>query len=202
MAAVRGFFLFLALLVSACANPPGGSQAPGSAPSQSQTAPNQPSKTLRIVIRSEPASLGATILIPTGITTSFERRVFNAGLVLRHADGSTPPYLAEAVPQLNTDSWRVLPDGRMETMYRLKPSLTWQDGSPLAADDFVFAWQVYTSPEFGTAGQAPHSLMEDVAAPDSRTLLIRWKQPYPLAAQLWEQEFAPLPRQLLQPAYQ
>ena len=202
MALTRVSLLLLVGVLVACSNPPGGGQPAGSSGSQGQTAPSQPSKTLRVVIRSEPASLGATILIPTGITTSFERRVFNAGLVLRHSDGSTPPYLAESVPQLNTDSWRVSPDGRMETTYRLKPNLTWQDGSPLTGEDFVFAWHVYTSPEFGTAGQAPHSLMEDVAAPDARTVLIRWKQPYPLAGQLWEQEFAPLPRRVLEPVYQ
>jgi peptide/nickel transport system substrate-binding protein len=90
----------------------------------------------------------------------------------------------------------------METTYRLKQNLTWHDGSALTADDFAFAWQVYTSPEFGTAGQAPHALIEGIATPDPRTLVIRWKQPYPLAAQLWEQELAPLPRHLLEPAYQ
>jgi peptide/nickel transport system substrate-binding protein len=203
MAFARPVVLLLAFVMVACASPtPGG--RPGDAPPQGGQpgAPSQPSKTLRVIIRAEPASLGATILIPTGITTSFERRVFNAGLVLRHAEGTTPPYLAESVPQLNTDSWRVLPDGRMETIYRLKPNLTWQDGSPLTADDFIFAWHVYTTPEFGTSGQAPHSLIEDVAAPDPRTVFIRWKQAYPLAAQLWEQEFAPLPRGLLEPAYQ
>jgi peptide/nickel transport system substrate-binding protein len=203
MALTRVVVLVLAALTAACANPPPAARpADGTSPGSQPAVPSQPSKTLRVVIRSEPASLGATILIPTGITTSFERRVFNAGLVMRHTDGSMPPYLAESVPQLNTDSWRVLPDGRMETTYRLKPNLTWQDGSPLTADDFIFAWRVYTTPEFGTSGQAPHSLMEEVAAPDPQTVFIRWKQAYPLAAQLWEQEFAPLPRRLMETTYQ
>jgi len=199
---LRAVALLALLLLSACANPPAGGQTSGGASSQPQAPPSQPSKQLRVVIRSEPASLGATILIPTGITTSFERRVFNAGLVLRAADGSYQPYLAESAPRLNTDSWRVMPDGRMETTYRLRPNLTWHDGSALTADDFAFAWQVYTSPEFGTAGQAPHALIDGIATPDPRTLVIGWKQPYPLAAELWEQELAPLPRRLLEPAYQ
>jgi peptide/nickel transport system substrate-binding protein len=199
----RPFIPLLALVVflAGCANPPSGAGSAGGG-SQPQPAPTQPSKTLRVVIRSEPASLGATILIPTGITTSFQRRVFNAGLVTRAADGSHPAYLAESVPQLNSDSWRVFPDGRMETTYRLKPNLTWHDGSPLTADDFVFAWQVYTTPDYGTSGSKPHGQMAEVVAPDPRTVLIRWKQPYPEAAQLWEQEFGPLPRRILEPSYQ
>ena len=40
---------------------------------------------------------------------------------------------AESLPQLNTDTWRVGSDGRMETTYRLRPNLTWHDGAPLTA---------------------------------------------------------------------
>ena len=193
--------LFLTILLAACANPPPAAR-PGGAPSESQpSAPSQPSRTLRVVIRAEPASLGGTRLIPTGITTSFERRVFNASLILRSAEGTDLPYLAEAVPQLNSDSWRILSDGRMETTYRLKPNLTWHDGAPLTAEDFVFAWRVYTNPAYGTAGSKPHAQMEEIAAPDPRTVLIRWKQPYPAAAELWEDQFAPLPSHILEAPY-
>ena len=41
----------------------------------------------------------------------------------------------------------MLPDGRMETGYRLKPNLKWQDGAPLTADDFVFAYKVRLDPD-------------------------------------------------------
>ena len=34
----------------------------------------------------------------------------------------------EAVPTLENGLWKVLPDGRMETSWRLKPGLVWQDG--------------------------------------------------------------------------
>jgi len=202
MTIARGVVLLLATLTAACASPTPAPRS-GDTPSQGQpAAPSQPSKTLRVVVRSEPASLGATILIPTGITTSFQRRIFNAGLVLRAADGSHPPYLAESAPQLNTDTWRVFPDGRMETTYRLKPNLTWHDGSPLTAEDFIFAWQVYATPEYGTSGQAPYAQIAEVVAPDPRTVLIRWNRLYPEPDQLWEQELAPLPRRILEPVYE
>jgi peptide/nickel transport system substrate-binding protein len=201
MGFTRVFVPVLVLLLSACASPAPAPQ-PGAAPSQPQPAPSQPSRTLRVVIRSEPGTLSGVRLIPTGITTSFERRVFNAALVLRSADGTFTPYLAESLPQLNTDSWRVLSDGRMETTYRLKPNLTWHDGTPLTAADFAFAWRVYTSPEYGTAGTKPHAQMEEVVASDPRTVLIRWKQPYPEAAQLWEDQFAPIQQAKAEPLFQ
>ena len=85
-------------------------------------------------------------------TSAVQKRLFNASLSLMDSKGTIRPYLAEALPQLNTDTWKVLPDGRMETTYRLRSNLTWHDGQPLAADDFVFAlsapdhllgWNVY-----------------------------------------------------------
>ena len=91
-------------------------------------------------------------------------RLFNAGLSLRDGDGNFRPYLAEALPRLDTDSWKVFPDGRMETTYRLQPNLAWQDGTPLTADDFAFAYEVYAWPEIGQAGQAPIAMIEQVVA--------------------------------------
>jgi ABC-type oligopeptide transport system substrate-binding subunit len=43
----------------------------------------------------------------------------------------------------------------METMYRLRPNLTWQDGQPLTAEDFVFGWQVSRAPGLGVFSPSP-----------------------------------------------
>jgi peptide/nickel transport system substrate-binding protein len=199
---LRAITVAAVLLLTAC--------APSSAPTSSsggssagQSTPNAPApnRTLRLVVRAEPASVAGTILIPTGITTGSQRRVFNAGLALQDGESRFRPYLAESIPTLNTDSWIVNADGTMMTTWKLKPDLTWHDGQPLTADDFVFAWQVYTSPSFGISKSLPHSLMEDVSSPDARTVVIRWRQPYPDAAELDEQEFAPLPAHLLKSVY-
>jgi peptide/nickel transport system substrate-binding protein len=128
-------------------------------------------------------------------------RAFNAGLVLNDERDLPRPYLAEAVPQLNTDSWRVEADGRMTTTYRLKPNLTWHDGRPLTAEDFAFAHRVYAVPEFGLVGTPPTGYMEAVEAPDPRTVVIRWRQPYALADSLVMVDFLPLPRHLLEASF-
>jgi peptide/nickel transport system substrate-binding protein len=153
-------------------------------------------------MRVEPASLASKPLRATGISVAHAVRLFNAGLDLEDARENSHPYLAEALPQLKTDSWRVFPDGRMELTYRLKPNLTWHDGMPLAAEDFSFAYSVYANPNFGQAGSPPFSQMEDVLALDARTILIRWRGLYPDAAELGL-DFQALPRHILeQPLHQ
>ncbi len=125
-------------------------------------------------------------------------RAFNAGLAINDERDLPRPYLAEALPQLNSDAWRVSPDGRMETTYRLRPDLTWHDGEPLTAEDFVFAYRVYATPELGLASLPPLNYMEDVVASDARSVIIRWHQPFAQANALLMGDFLPLPRHLLE----
>jgi len=95
----------------------------------------------------------------------------------------------------------VFPDGRMETTYHLRPGISWHDGEPFSAEDFAFAWRVYSAPELGQAASSPLNRMEDVSAADPRTLIIRWKQPYPDIELAWD-AFPPLPRHILEGSFQ
>jgi peptide/nickel transport system substrate-binding protein len=124
-------------------------------------------------------------------------RAFNAALVIHDERELPRSYLAEALPQLNSESWRVNPDGTMETTYRLRPNLSWHDGTSLTADDFVFAARVYTTPEMGVSASVPIRYVEEVRAPDARTLVVRWRQPYAAAGGLQGTELPPLPRHIL-----
>src|SRR6476660_6201894 len=87
----------------------------GSSPSR----PTQPTRTLVMIARGEPPSLAAKPLVSAGAVGNIVP-LFNATLDYVDENGTAHPYLAEALPELNTDSWRVSPDGRMETTYRLK----------------------------------------------------------------------------------
>ncbi len=207
--ALRLFSLLLVVLVG-CAQPaanrpsgagPAPQGSPGASNAGGTSAPTS-TRTLRIVIRSEPGSIAGTLLIPSGITTTTERRIFNASLVLLDDNSKPRPYLAEALPQLNSDSWRVFPDGRMEVTFKLKPNLAWHDGTTLTAEDFVFAHEVYRNRSFGLANTAPYVIIDRVTAPDPLTVVFHWSQPYPEAAEMNEQDFNPLPRHLLQAIYE
>jgi peptide/nickel transport system substrate-binding protein len=149
-----------------------------------------------VAVRGEPPSLASAPLAAYSESLARPRDLFNATLDVLDELDRRHPVLAEALPQLDTDTWRVLPDGRMETTYRLKPNLTWQDGKALSAEDFAFAWRVYATSEFGRSTTPPIGLMEEVLAADPRTVVIRWRQPYPDAVSL-DRAFQALPRHIL-----
>lgn len=197
------FLLALAWLGTACASSP---RASGQGPSTAGGPSAPPQRTLVTAVRVEPKTVAARVVGQNLSIASFlSRRMFNADLVLLNDQGNPLPYLAEALPQLNTDSWNVSPAGTMETTYRLKPNLAWHDGRPLAADDFVFSWKVYATPELGSASSPPISLIQDVEARDNRTLVIHWTQPYASAGALQSlgpgaTGLPPLPRAILGPS--
>ena len=184
------------LFVAAVGCAPAGTSSDAQRPSESRS-----SRTVVVVYRSQTTSLAAKPLRGDAGTIASGSQFFNASLDTRDEAGEPTPRLAEGLPQLHTDSWRVFPDGRMETAYRLKPNLTWHDGATFTAEDFVFAWQVYATPAFGT-NAAPISFMEQVLAPDPRTLVIRWREPYPEAGVLEAAGFPPLPRHVLETSFQ
>jgi peptide/nickel transport system substrate-binding protein len=87
----------------------------------------------------------------------------------------------------------------METAYQLRPALTWHDGQPLAPEDFVFSWRLAVSTEFGAPQTLPWRLIDDVAALDHQTVLVRWNQSFPGAD---TSVITPLPRHILEGPYQ
>jgi peptide/nickel transport system substrate-binding protein len=189
------------LLTTACAaTPSAGPQAPGSGGNTAgaPTTQNRAPRTLTFIARGEPENLSEGAAVGTSSSTTF--RFFNASLSLRNGQGVPGPQLATALPSLNTDTWQVLSDGRMQTSYRLKPNLTWHDGKPLTAEDFVFAWTVAKTPSLGAAGDLPQSLMERVEATDPSTFVVHWSALFP-DADLME-GFQPLPKHLLGPLYE
>ena len=140
--------------------------------------PTAESRTLVIAIRGEPSSLSTKEWVE-GLALGNVKRFFGAYLTIADEREEVRPYLAEALPVLNSDSWILFPDGRMETRYHLKPNLVWHDGVPLTADDFVFAFQIGTPANGFRTSVAPYTMMQEVVAPDDRSLLIRWKSIYP-----------------------
>ncbi len=199
MGRTRGIVsLFLVALLGACAPsaPPAG-QAPGSAPA---TDASREPRTLTMAVHYEPTALSPKHVETTGRLQD-QVRFFNAALALIDATGLAHPYVASALPQLNTSTWEVLPEGRMETTYRLRPGLTWHDGTPFTAEDFEFAFQIYADSTLGLFVTTPQDRIEAILAPDPQTVLIKWRALYPGAGALMQGELEPLPRHLLERAF-
>lgn len=155
-----------------------------------------PGPTLVIAAAGEPATAAEKGLQTAGLTGT-PRGPFNAGLAFEDEQAVRHPELAEALPVLNTSTWEVFPDGRMQTTYRLKAGLVWHDGAALSAEDFLFALRIYQTSEYGSSNPRPQNLIERIVVLDDRTLSIHWTQPFPEAGALTAGQLQPLPRHVL-----
>jgi peptide/nickel transport system substrate-binding protein len=123
---------------------------------------------------------------------------------LAHEDdhGKLRPILAEAVPSLENELWKVAPDGRMETTWTLRPGAVWHDGAPVTTDDLLFAARVGQDRELEIPIDAAYKSIETFEAVDGRTVLVRWRQPYVLADTLFGYDRGlPLPKHILERPY-
>jgi peptide/nickel transport system substrate-binding protein len=73
-------------------------------------------------------------------------------------------------------SWQVSPD-QLTWTFRLRPGVTFHDGSPLTADDVVFSYRRIIDEQLANVDK--FSAVTDVSAPDPATVVIRVKQPTP-----------------------
>lgn len=148
----------------------------------STQSPPRSGPTLRSILKVEPASLARKPLEGSGISIDHATSLFNATPDQLDGQEVARPYLAEALPALHTDTRRGRPrwtDGDNLAAASKRHLARRHDATLLTADDFVFAWRIYNTPELGVAGSRPNSLMEDARAPDPRTLMIRWNSLYP-----------------------
>jgi ABC-type transport system substrate-binding protein len=84
------------------------------------------------------------------------------------------PQIALGLPSVADGTWKVLPDGSMETIWKLRPNVKWQDGAPFTADDMVFTWGLFQDTDFPTAVRSQEKLMRSASAPDPQTFVIQW----------------------------
>ncbi|MEA2642969.1 MAG: peptide/nickel transport system substrate-binding protein, partial [Chloroflexota bacterium] len=116
-------------------------------------------------------------------------------------DNNFQPWIATELPSIERGTWKVLPDGRMETTWHLRRDVKWHDGQTMTAGDLVLGWQVVTDPKFATLEAGIPKMMESVQAPDDYTLVISWKEIYPYANLLTRSGLTPMPRHLLEADY-
>jgi peptide/nickel transport system substrate-binding protein len=129
----------------------------------------------------------------------------SAGLAHLDNGGVLHPQLAEAVPTLENGLWRVFPDGRMETTWRIRPDARWHDGTPLTADDLLFAARLAMDRDLPVFAHFGASAVDEVQARDARTVVVTWREPYIQADTMFTAVFPPfalpVPAHLLERAY-
>ena len=75
-------------------------------------------------------------------------------------------------------SWEFSPD-RLSLTFHLDPKARWGDGEAVTAEDVVFSQRAAASPEVAWVGADVKEQIAEVTAPDRRTVVFRFKQPYP-----------------------
>jgi len=158
-------------------------------------------------IFSDPAGLHLEMTNPsTGSTPGIAElfQLLDGSLTYLDGDNTRQALLTDAVPTIENGRWQVLPDGRMETTWRLKPGIKWHDGTPMTADDLRFTLQVYRDREIGVFPVAGLGLIEAIEAPDAQTAVVKWQKLFIDADGLFSSgaTMRILPRHLLEQPFQ
>jgi peptide/nickel transport system substrate-binding protein len=123
---------------------------------------------------------------------------------LSDLDGADVPQakLAEAVPSFENGLWKILPDGRTETTWKIRENARWHDGTPVTTDDLIFTMTVVRDRELAVFRDATYDLIEQIEASDARTFTVRWSEPFIQADTLFSKDLAqPMPKHLLESTY-
>lgn len=125
-----------------------------------------------------------------------------AGLTNFDSREQLRPQLAETLPTIENGLWKMLPDGRMELTWKVRPDARRHDGERFTAQDLVFSAMVFQDPQVPVFQDPIFAPLETVEAPDPTTVVLRWRQPFIDADRLFTRLFAlPIPRHLLASAY-
>jgi peptide/nickel transport system substrate-binding protein len=155
---------------------------------------------------SEPSSVDLNVAAYAGFSNYTGIGVMvNSGLSIVSPQGNAVPQLAEGVPSIDNGLWKLLPDGRMETSWRIRPGAQWHDSVPFTSADIAFTYQVEEDREVGIFQQAAYSGIDRVETPDASTVRVLWKRAYIYADLSFgynqDRSMLPLPKHLLEDAY-
>lgn len=197
---LAALWLALVLIAAACApQAPRGPDASGVAPG-----PAAP-KRVTAAIQGDPFALNYQISSAAAFTppgSEALEELVHTGLTTLGTGGGLVPRLAEAVPSIENGLWKVLPDGRMETSWKIRPNAVWHDGTPFTADDLVFTARVVQDREVGVFRDRAYENLEGVEAVDARTVTAKWRRPFIGADTLFSPNLGmPQPRHLLERHY-
>jgi peptide/nickel transport system substrate-binding protein len=113
-------------------------------------------------------------------------------------DQNTPfPRLVTELPSIENGG--LSEDGKIITM-NLRDDIVWSDGTPITAEDFVFTYNMIMDPGNSVASVYPYDYIASVEAPDERTVVVTFSEPFaPWLALLWR---GVMPKHILEPVFE
>lgn len=196
----------LVVTLTSCAPSPKSTATTGAGEAPPAAAP----KRIVAAVRGDPRTLSDAVNFASGGSSSAGvaeiEQLLNAGLATVDLQGNLLPQLAEAAPTLDNGLWQLLPDGRMETTWKIRAAALWHDGHPVSSQDLVFATTVYQDKSQPIYQDEPFKYLESVQAPDPQTFVATWRSAFVDADKLftmtaYQNRDLILPAHLLEPAY-
>ena len=188
-------WLVLTALIAGCAP---GPASPTAQPEPGRVVVAAPKRVV-VGIRSEPKLFSAELTQGEHGTVAV-MELLGAGLVMFDGDDQAAAQLAVAAPSAENGLWRVFPDGRMETTWRIREGAEWHDRTPFTSADVAFTIRLA-----GVIGGFDHPalrFLDRLETPDDRTVVAHWKRPFIDADQLFTREtLLPLPRHVLERSF-
>lgn len=112
-------------------------------------------------------------------------------------DENNEPYPVLLTEMPSMDNGGISPDGTVLTL-TLRDDITWSDGEPITAEDFVFTWEMAVAPSNTVATTYPYSEAVSVEAADPQTVVVTFAEPFAP----WLYFFhGLLPKHVLQPIF-
>jgi len=121
-------------------------------------------------------------------------------LMIQSQVNSYVPQLASEALSVDRGTWRINADGSMDTIWKLRPNVKWQDGTPFTSADLAFSLEVYEDSAVPDSYRDVVSRMTSASTPDPLTFVIHWGSVYVQADRA--PALTPMPRHLLEQLYE
>lgn len=158
----------LAVALAGCGGP---TPSPGSAPAG---APAAGASRLVVGYDREPDTLNR---FSTHILEDIETCVVE-GLVTTNEKMEVVPLLAAAVPTIENGGVLLRKDGGMDVTWRLRPGVTWHDGTPHTSADVKFTVEAINSPAYNPESTDGFDRIASVDTPDPLTAVLHYREIY------------------------
>jgi peptide/nickel transport system substrate-binding protein len=182
-----GACMFLACAPQSQTAPDNGNRAP---------APTTP-KRLTVALNTEPTIIVMTLIPGANVIARPVRLALHQRIAIYDDRSELRPQLAADLPSQANGTWIVRPDGTMRTVYRLRPGISWHDGTPFTVRDVVFGWKVTNDPELPVSQRGLAPLINRIDEIDDLTFALEWSTTSPVANAIVEEGIGPLPVHLL-----
>ncbi len=198
-------WLALTILVAGGCAAPGAGQSTGLPDGARDTGSEAPRKSLTIAVQRELKSFARFTGLAAGggspgAGNNAVAKIAHNYLAVR--EGSLRvfhPQLALELPSVERGTWRVNPDGSMDTTWKLHANVLWHDGTPFTAEDLVFGLTLFSDTDFPVPPTERLRQIASSRAPDPLTFVVHWTAPNATAADPTDMD--PMPRHLLAEIY-